>query len=152
MPLRTLGILCAHLANASDASQRSILIAVAEASQSPLQIIRATPAFHPNLARIIRMIGLGGWGVSINRLLQDSAFEPEQIDRIAAAYIQVLHALRLTNRIDPLTEIVAERIFGIAQTGEVDTARITELTLKEFQAALVEEVEPGPRSVKKLRR
>lgn len=98
------------------------------------------------------MIGLGGWGVSINRLLQDSAFEPEQIDRIAAAYIQVLHALRLTNRIDPLTEIVAERIFGIAQTGEVDTARITELTLKEFQAALVEEVEPGPRSVKKLRR
>ncbi len=89
------------------------------------------------------MIGVGGSGVSINRLLQDSAFEPEQIDRIAAAYIQVLHALRLTNRIDPLTEIVAERIFGIAQTGEVDTARITELTLKEFQAALVEEAEPG---------
>ena len=90
--------------------------------------------------------------MAIKRLLQGSAFGPDQIDRIAAAYIQVLHALRLTNRIDPLTEIVAERIFGIAQTGEVDTARITELTLKEFQAALVEEVEPGPRSVKKLRR
>ena len=47
--------------------------------------------------------------MSINRLLQDSAFEPEQIGRIAEAYKQVLHALRLINRIDPLTEIVAEK-------------------------------------------
>ena len=29
---------------------------------------------------------------------------------------QVLHALRLVNRTDPLTEIVAEKIFGVAQT------------------------------------
>jgi hypothetical protein len=79
--------------------------------------------------------------VSINQLLQDSASEPEQIDRVAAAYKQVLHALCLTNRIDPLTEIVAEKIFGIAQAGEVET-RIAELTLKEFQKASVADAEP----------
>jgi hypothetical protein len=80
--------------------------------------------------------------VSINRLLQDSAFEAEQIRRIEAAYKQVLHALRLTNRTDPLTEIVAEKIFGVAQTSDVDTAHITELTLKEFQDGLVAEAKP----------
>jgi hypothetical protein len=80
--------------------------------------------------------------VSINRLLQDSAFEPEQIGRIAEAYKQVLHALRLINRIDPLTEIVAEKIFGVAQTGEFDTSRITELTLMDFQNTLVTAAEP----------
>ncbi len=76
--------------------------------------------------------------MSINRLLQDSAFEPEQIDRIAAAYKEVLHGLRLTNRIDPLTEIVAEKVFGIAQSGAIDTARITESALKEFGNQLAE--------------
>jgi hypothetical protein len=101
------------------------------------------------------MIEFGEWAVSINRLLQDSAFEAEQIDRIEAAYKQVLHALRLTNRINPLTEIVAEKIFGIAQAGEVGTAHITELTLKEFQNALVADPEPENdlnRRAKELRR
>ena len=80
--------------------------------------------------------------MSINRLLQDSAFEPEQIDRIAEAYKRVLHALRLINRIDPLTEIVAENIFEVAQTGEFDISRITELTLKDFQNTPVTAAEP----------
>ena len=80
--------------------------------------------------------------MSINRLLQDSAFEPEQIGRIAEAYKQVLHALRLINRIDPLTEIVAEKIFGVAQTDEFDTSRITELTLMDFQNTLVTTAKP----------
>ena len=81
--------------------------------------------------------------LSINQLLQHSAFAPEQIDRVAAAYQQVLRALRLTHRIDPLTVIVAEKIFGIAETGEVDTDRIVKLTLREFQDALVEDTEPA---------
>ncbi len=81
--------------------------------------------------------------MSINRQLQDSAFEPEQIDCIGAAYKEVLQGLRLTNRIDLLTEIVAEKVFGIAQTGAIDTARITESTLKEFGNQLVEDRESG---------
>ncbi len=81
--------------------------------------------------------------MSINRLLQDSAFEPEQIDRIAAAYKEVLHGLRLTNRIDPLTEVVAEKVFGIAQSGAIDTARITESALKDFGNQLAEDYAPG---------
>ena len=41
--------------------------------------------------------------------------------------------------IDPLTEIVAEKVFGIAQTGAIDPGRITESALKEFGDHLVED-------------
>jgi len=81
--------------------------------------------------------------VAINRLLQGSAFAPDQNDRIAAAYEDVLRALRLTNRIDPLTEIVAKKIFEIAQTGELDTERITELALKELANPSAEGFDEG---------
>ena len=70
--------------------------------------------------------------MAIKRLLQGSAFGPDQSDRIAAAYEDVLRALRLANRIDPLTEFVAKKVFEIAQAGELDTARIKALALQEF--------------------
>jgi hypothetical protein len=70
--------------------------------------------------------------VAIKRLLQGSAFGPDQIDRIVAAYEEVLRALRLANRIDPITEFVAKTVFEIAQAGELDTARIKLLALEEF--------------------
>ena len=70
--------------------------------------------------------------MAIKRLLHGSAFGPDQIDRIAAAYEEVLRALRLANRIDPLTEFVAKKVFEIAQAGELDTARIKALALQDF--------------------
>ena len=57
--------------------------------------------------------------------------------------------------IDPLTEIVAEKVFGIAQTGAIDPGRITESALKEFGDHLVEDHEPGnslDEKAKELRR
>jgi hypothetical protein len=52
--------------------------------------------------------------VAIKRLLQGSAFGPDQIDRIAAAYEEVLRALRLANRIDPLTEFVGPVSYSVS--------------------------------------
>jgi hypothetical protein len=62
--------------------------------------------------------------MAIYRLLQNSAFGPEQVDRMTTAYEDVLRILGLSNRTDPLTEIVAKKIIEIAQTGERDPLRI----------------------------
>ena len=74
----------------------------------------------------------GGQSVPIYRLLQGSAFGPEEIRRITAAYEDALRALQLADRSDPITEIIAKKIFEIAQTGERDPERIRTLALKEL--------------------
>ena len=48
--------------------------------------------------------------MAIYRLLQHSAFMPEDIAPIVAAYEDCLRILKLTNRADPFTEIVAKAI------------------------------------------
>ena len=68
----------------------------------------------------------------IYRLLQHSAFTPEDIHPIATAYEDCLRILKLTNRSDPLTEIIAKAIFEIAQTGVRDPMQIRELALKQI--------------------
>lgn len=60
----------------------------------------------------------------IYRLLQNSAFGPEEINFMTTAYEDALRVLGLTDRADPLTEILAKKIIEIAQTGERDPARI----------------------------
>jgi hypothetical protein len=56
--------------------------------------------------------------VAIYRLLQKSAFEPEDIKRMAEAYELALLQLELKDRDDPLTESIATLIIEVAQTGE----------------------------------
>jgi hypothetical protein len=68
--------------------------------------------------------------VAIYRLLQQSAFTPEQIGPMVAAYEDCLRILKLADRSDPITEMVAKAIIEIAQTGERDAARICQLALK----------------------
>jgi hypothetical protein len=41
--------------------------------------------------------------VTIYRLLKDTAFGPEDIERLVMAYEQTLRALRLKDRNDPIT-------------------------------------------------
>jgi hypothetical protein len=62
--------------------------------------------------------------MAIYRLLQNSAFGPEEIDRMTIAYEEALRVLGLTDRADPMTEILAKKIVEIAQTGERDPIRI----------------------------
>ena len=62
--------------------------------------------------------------MAIYRLLQQSAFEPEDVERMASAYEQALIELRLVDRNDPLTELLAKLIVEVAQTGEKDPKTI----------------------------
>jgi hypothetical protein len=49
------------------------------------------------------------------RLLNGSAFSPDDITILSAAFEDVLRTLGLTDRADPATELVAQKIFALAQ-------------------------------------
>ena len=70
--------------------------------------------------------------MAIQRLLQNSAFEPEQIAYMATAYEGALHELELANRTDPITEIIAKKIIEIAQTGERDPLQMRGRAIAEL--------------------
>jgi hypothetical protein len=73
--------------------------------------------------------------MAIYKLLQNTAFEPKDIERLVAAYEQTLRALRLKNRSDSITQLVAEKILAIGQLGIEDPAKISELALKELDVS-----------------
>ena len=70
--------------------------------------------------------------MAIYRLLQNSAFIPEDVERMTKAYEDALSVLGLTNRDDPITQVIAKRIIETAQTGERDPARILALAIADI--------------------
>jgi len=70
--------------------------------------------------------------MAIYRLLQNSAFAPEDIDRLVAAYEDCLRILNVADRSDPVTERLAKKIIEIGQTGMRDPVQIGRLALKEL--------------------
>jgi len=71
--------------------------------------------------------------VAIYRLLQNSVFGPEDIQRLATAYEDALRALELTDRSDPITLIIARRIIEAAQTGARDPATLCAIAIKDLR-------------------
>jgi hypothetical protein len=71
------------------------------------------------------------WVVAIYRLLQESAFGPEDVGRMVAAYEHALKILQLRHRTDGITELVASKIIEIASRGGMnDAEQISELAIK----------------------
>lgn len=70
----------------------------------------------------------------INRLLQNHAFGPEDTAVIVAAFDEALRALRLIDRADLATDMVANKIIEFAKQGERDRARLRDLTVEAFSA------------------
>jgi hypothetical protein len=70
--------------------------------------------------------------MAIYRLLQNAAFEPAAIQVMTAAYEDACRVLRLADRTDPLTELVAKKIIEIAQTGERDPIRLRQRALGDL--------------------
>ncbi len=52
---------------------------------------------------------------------------------LVAAYEDCLRTLKLGDRSDPITEIVAKKIIELAQTGIRDSARLGRLALQEIR-------------------
>ena len=62
--------------------------------------------------------------MAIYRLIRESVFEPEVIERMTTAYEHALKVLQLTDRNDPITELLARKIIYIAGRGERDPERL----------------------------
>jgi hypothetical protein len=79
-----------------------------------------------------RVCAPGGALVAIYRLFSEAAFDPEDIRRMSAAYEAALQLLRLNDRNDPVTELVAAKIVQVFRLGETDPPRICARALKEL--------------------
>lgn len=56
--------------------------------------------------------------MAIYRLIANGSFEPEAIEAMTAAYEGAIADLRLVDRNDPVTDLLAKSIITIASTGE----------------------------------
>ena len=68
----------------------------------------------------------------IYRYIKEAAYGPDEARVLGEAYESSLHALRLVDRTDPVTELVAKKILEIWQTGERDPHRIAALAFQEL--------------------
>src|SRR5262245_5641063 len=68
----------------------------------------------------------GAIAVPIRRLLENHAFGPDEIRVLTTAFEDTLRTLRLTDRADPATEIIARKIIELALQGERDPNRLRE--------------------------
>lgn len=59
-------------------------------------------------------------------------FTPEEVAMLGSVFEDVLHALTLVDRKDPLTETVAKKLLEFANSGIRDPARLKALTLQAF--------------------
>ena len=70
----------------------------------------------------------------IQRLLQDLEIEAEAVTRLVHAYEETLHALRLVDRTDPITDLVARKVIEIGRAGGRDAAEISSLAVRQLGA------------------
>ena len=70
--------------------------------------------------------------MAIHKLVQNTPLGPEEIRRLTSAYELTLKALSLKDRSDPLTQLIAKKIFEIGQSGIEDPAQISELAIKQL--------------------
>jgi hypothetical protein len=64
--------------------------------------------------------------VTIQHLLTNSAFDPEEMAIPASAFDAALEELKLADRAGPVAELIAKRIMWLAQQGERDPDRLRE--------------------------
>jgi hypothetical protein len=66
-------------------------------------------------------------------MLRTASFSPEDIERLTTAYEDALRALRVVNRADPITVVIARRIIDAAKTGVRDSNDLCALAIKDLQ-------------------
>jgi hypothetical protein len=75
----------------------------------------------------------------IDQLLEGCSFDSETIIVITEAFETACRDLRLIDRRDPLTEVLALKIIEAAQTGERDPNRIRQQAMDSLAAKPLEE-------------
>ena len=68
----------------------------------------------------------------IHRLIQNLSFNQDDIDRLSAAYEDALRALPISDRDDPVNQIVAQRIIEGARAGVRDPNALRQMAVKDL--------------------
>ena len=63
------------------------------------------------------------------------AFNPEEVTILRDVFEDTLRALKLTDRSDPVTSLIAKKIIELARLGERDPARLRQAALQAFSLA-----------------
>jgi hypothetical protein len=67
--------------------------------------------------------------MTIHRLIQNLAFNQDDVERLAAAYEEALLALHISDRDDP---IIAQRIIEGARAGVRDPSALCQMAVKDL--------------------
>jgi hypothetical protein len=79
-------------------------------------------------------IANGAYRMAIYRLLQQTAFSPEDIALLVKAYEECLHQLKLSGGVNEQTEAVAKAVIEVAQTGVRDPGQICQQVMAQLKA------------------
>jgi len=66
----------------------------------------------------------------IKGMLDHAVFTPRDIGEMVAAFEATLAELRLVDRTDPVTTLIAKIIIDCARTGEIDRVRLRECAIE----------------------
>jgi hypothetical protein len=76
-------------------------------------------------------VGSSDW-MTMHRLIQNLAFNQDDIERLAAAYEEALRALHISDRDDPINEVIAQRIIEGARAGVRDPIALCKMAVKDL--------------------
>ena len=71
--------------------------------------------------------------MAIYQMLRTASFSPEDVERLATAYEDAPQVLRIVNRADPITVVIAKRIIDAAKTGVRDLKELCAVAVKDLQ-------------------
>jgi hypothetical protein len=72
--------------------------------------------------------------MALYRELEQARFEPREVATLSEAYEMTLHQLRLKDRSDPMTELLAAKVIQVFRLGERDPKVIANRAIAELGA------------------
>ena len=60
----------------------------------------------------------------IRSMLDRAVFNPQEIEEMTAAFEAALSDLRLVDRLDPITTLIAKSIIDCAKSGQIERVRL----------------------------
>jgi hypothetical protein len=82
----------------------------------------------------------------IRQMLDSNVFNPEEVTMLRCVFEDTLRALKLVDRSDPATSLIAKKIIALASQGERDPKRLRQAAIQAFSQAS-EDGETSPTTV-----
>jgi hypothetical protein len=76
--------------------------------------------------------------MAIDQLIANGSFGPDEIGVMKAAYVAALIDVGVTDRDDPITELIAKSIVNVTATGERNPKEVMERALNEAFVGLLQ--------------